>query len=317
MERKQIKMELQKNILLKQFTTFQIGGPAEYFVEISDLEGLKNSIQKAYQQDKPFFVLGGGSNLLVSDSGFKGLVIKIKNVGMEFLENNNQIKIIVLAGTPLALLLQKTLEMGLTGLEWAAGIPGTVGGAIFGNSGAYGQSMGECINKVLALNPQTFEIYEFSQKECEFSYRDSIFKRNNFIILSAEIILLRGDKDLIKKKVVEYIKERRMKTPPYPSAGCIFKNISIDKLTQEQLRQIPPEKIKGGKVPVGYLIDQCGLRGKRIGDAQISEMHANFIINLENAKAAEVYQLINLCKEAVLNKFGINLEEEIRYLGNF
>lgn len=317
MERRQIKMELQKNILLKQFTTFQIGGPAEYFAETSDLEELKNAIQKAYQLEKPIFILGGGSNLLVSDNGFNGVVIKIKNAGIEVIEKNNQTEITVLAGTPLALLLQKTLEMSLTGLEWAAGIPGTVGGAIFGNSGAYGQSIGECINKVLALNPQTFEIKEFSQKECEFAYRDSIFKRNGFIILSAEIILLRGDKNLINKKVVEYIKERKIKTPSHPSAGCIFKNISIDKLTKEQLKQIPTEKIKGGKVPVGYLIDQCGLKGRKIGDAQISEMHANFIINLGNAKAAEVFQLINLCKEAVLDKFGINLEEEIRYLGNF
>lgn len=310
-------MEFKRNILLKQFTTFQIGGPAEYFVEISNIDELKETIQKAKELNKPIFILGGGSNLLISDSGFEGVVARIKMVGVEIVEDKEKVNMKVLSGTPLAMILQKAVEIGATGLEWAAGIPGTVGGAVVGNSGAYGQSMGNYVKKVSALELKDMTIRQFSQNECLFSYRDSIFKKNDTVILSAELELLKGNKDLIRQKVSEYIKERKEKTPPYPSAGCIFKNIPIDQLSSNQLKQIPEEKIKGGKVPVGYLIDQCGLKGKRIGDAQISEMHANFIINLGNATAAEVYKLINLCKEAVFNKFGLKLEEEIRYVGNF
>ena len=318
MERNMTKIEFQKNVPLAQLTTFKIGGPAEFFYEISDSEELKEIVSQAQQMKKPVFILGGGSNLLVSDSGFKGIVIKLKSLSEIEVKNTEDGFILsVDAGITLAKLLAKAIEIGGEGLEWAAGIPGTVGGTIFGNAGAYGQSMSQCILKVKTLNPKNFEIKEFLPEDCQFDYRDSVFKKNGFVILSAEIFLKKGDKNLIQKKVIEYSKERAVKNPPQPSAGCVFKNIPLSKVNDEQLVKIPPDKIKGGKIPVGYLIEQCGLKGYQIGGAQISSQHANFFVNLGNATAKDVYKLIKLAKQKVLEKFGLKLEEEIRYLGNF
>lgn len=318
MERNMTKIEFQKNVPLAQLTTFKIGGPAEYFYESSTLDELKEAISLAQQMKKPIFILGGGSNLLVSDSGFKGVVIKLKSLSeIEVKNTGDGFVLSVDAGTPLSKLVSKAIEIGGEGLEWAAGIPGTVGGAICGNSGAYGESMSQCVLKVKALDPKNFEIKEFSPEECQFDYRDSVFKKNGFIILSAEIFLKKGDKNLVQQKVIEYSKERAVKTPSQPSAGCVFKNIPFSKVSDEQLAKIPPAKIKGGKIPVGYLIEECGLKGYQIGGAQISSQHANFFVNLGNATAKDVYELIKLAKQKVLEKFGIKLEEEIRYLGNF
>lgn len=311
------KIEFQKNISLATLTTFKIGGPAEYFIRVTNSDELKDAFIQTKEMNKPIFILGGGSNLLVSDRGFDGIVIKIQTQKFQVENHNSYFKIICDGGVLLSRVLALSLEIGAKGLEWATGIPGTIGGAVFGNSGAYGHSISEIVEKVIALDPATLQPKEFSQEECYFDYRESIFKKNGFIITSVYLNLEKDEKGDSKKIVLDYIKERKNKIPPYPSAGCIFKNIPINRASSQTLAKIPEEKIKGGKIPVGYLIDQCGLRGEKIGDAQISPMHANFIVNLGKATAQDVYQLINLCKIKVQEKFSISLEEEIRYLGNF
>ena len=256
---------VQKNISLKTHTTFKIGGRAKYFFVAKTKKDLIGAIKVAKKLKLPFFVLGGGSNLLISDRGFKGLVIKF--------------------GQPLSLYVSK-------GLEWAVGIPGTFQGAVWSNAGAFKKSMKDVVKEVEVFDTKTGKVKIFKNKNCRFSYRNSIFKKEkNLIILSVKI----KSKKSNTKKIKKYL-DYRKKTQPleFPSAGSIFKN------------------------PVGFsageLIARVGLKGKKIGQAQISEKHANFIVNLGGATAKDVKKLINLIKKSVKKKFKINLEEEIQFL---
>ncbi len=284
-----------KNISLAPYTTFKIGGMAKYFCEARNSEDVIAAVARAKKENLPFFILGAGSNILVSDKGFEGLIIKIQNTRYKIRDT----KIVADAGVLLSELVSKSAEAGLTGTEWAAGIPGTVGGAVRGNAGAFGISMSNIVREVKVLNIGTSQVQIFKNKDCKFGYRDSIFKKNkNLIILSTELELRKGDREKSEKLIKDYLKQRKEKQPmEHPSAGSIFKN---------------PEGQSAG-----YLIEQCGLKGKIVGGAMISEKHANFIVNLGNAKAKDVKKLIDLCKEKVKEKFGIKLEEEIEYLGKF
>ena len=227
-------------------------------------ENLIKAITVAKKLRLPFFILGGGSNLLVSDKGYKGLVIKF--------------------GRPLSLYVSK-------GLDWAAGIPGTIEGAVYGNAGAFGKSMKDVVKSIEVFDTKTEKIEIFKNKDCQFGYRDSIFKKKkNLIILSVKIKSGKSD----WKKIKEYLDYRKQRHPKLPSAGSVFKNVE--------------------ETPVAILIHQAGLTGKKVGDAQISEKHSNFIVNLGNAKAKDVLKLIKLTKKSVKKKFGIVLEEEIQFL---
>jgi UDP-N-acetylmuramate dehydrogenase len=279
-------------------------------------EELIKAISLAKKLKIPFFILGGGSNLLVADEGFKGLVIKIQN--SKFKIQNS--KIVAEAGTILGQLVIASVKSGLTGLEWAIGIPGTVGGAIWGNAGAFGKSMADITKTVtvLEIKNQKSKIKIFKNKDCKFGYRESIFRhKKNLIILSAIIQLKKGKKSEIKKKIKKYL-EYRKKTQPlnFPSAGSIFKNSKFKIQNAKLLKEFPELKKfrKTGFIPASWLIEECGLKGKKIGEAKISEKHANFILNLGRAKAKDVLKLIKLIKEKVKKKFGIVLKEEICYL---
>jgi len=300
---------IQKNVKLASYTTFKIGGPAEYFFEAKTREDLIKAIKTAKKFKMPFFILSGGSNTLVSDKGYKGLVVRFKNSGLTLrraqgdAEQGQNIKfknceIICEAGTPLAELIKESVGNGLSGLEWVAGIPGTIGGAIRGNAGAFGKSMADVVERVelLEINSE-LRIKSYESKDCRFGYRNSIFKeKNNLIVLSAEVRLKTDDKEKIKESIERYLNYRKEKHPlEFPSAGSVFEN---------------PEGHSAAK-----LIEECGLKGKKIGQAQISEKHANFIINLGQAKAKDVCRLIDLAKEKVKDKFGIILKEEIKFLG--
>jgi len=302
---------LKKNVSLKNYTTFKIGGPAKYFFETKNKKDLIKAILVAKSKKLPFFILGGGSNLLVSDEGFRGLVIKILFSKSYFL--NSQIS--AEAGTILAELLSATLNTGLTGLEWAAGIPGTVGGAIYGNAGAFKKSMKDITKTVtvLEIKNQKSNIKNLRNKDCKFCYRNSIFKqKKNLIILSATLQLKKGNKLKIEKRIKEYLNYRKETQPlNFPSAGSVFKNpknFSAGELGEE-------DKSSSLSFAAARLIEECGLKGKRIGNVKISEKHANFIVNLGGGKAKDVKKLINLAKKKVKEKFGITLEEEICYLG--
>ena len=289
-------MKFRTDVLLKNYTTFRIGGPAKYFYIARTKQDLIKAIKTAKELKLLFFVLGGGSNLLVSDKGYNGLVISYQLSIINFLPLKAGFKIVAGAGLPLGKLVSASAEKGLTGLEWAAGIPGTIGGAIRGNAGAFGKSMADVVKSVEVFNVGENISRPFLNKDCEFEYRDSIFKHNsNLIILSAKIQLKKGDKKEIQKKIKEYL-DKRKKTQPlgFPSAGSIFKN---------------PEGFFAAE-----LIEKCGLKGKKINEVQISEIHSNFIVNLGKGKAKDVEKLIKLVKQKVKQKFGIDLEEEIDIL---
>jgi len=296
---------VKKNVLLKNYTTFKIGGPTKYFFVAKNKKDLIQAILMAKKNKLPFFILAGGSNLLIADEGYKGLIINFQFSIFNFQKN----EVIVGAGLSLGKIVSAAIKRNLTGLEWAAGVPGTAGGAIYGNAGAFGKSMEDIVKsvEVFDLEDLRFKIYDL--RKCQFSYRNSVFKKNpNLIILSAVLQLKKGNKKRMKRKINEYLNYRK-KTQPlsFPSAGSIFKNPSPDQISK---------KFAAGKgFSAGELIERCGLKGKRIGKIKISEKHANFIVNLGEGKAKDVKKLIKLIKNRVKNKFGIELEEEICHLG--
>ena len=301
---------VQRNILLKNYTTFKIGGKAKYFYIAKTKENLILAIITAKKLKLPFFVLGGGSNLLISDKGFKGLIIKIQNSKLKIQKENSKFKIYCEAGVPLAKLVFESSEVGVAGLEWATGIPGTIGGAIYGNAGwpSNKKNISSIVDfvDVLKIVDCKLQVVSYTNKDCRFGYRDSIFKNNkNLIILGVHLKLKKGSKKSIKKEIVDIIKKRNGKIPAGFSAGSVFKNL------------VPEQSSVRGKLhplSAGALVEKCGLKGKKIGNVKISEKHANFIVNLGNGRANDVKKLINLAKKSVKNKFGVTLEEEIQYL---
>jgi UDP-N-acetylmuramate dehydrogenase len=261
------------------------------------------------------FILGGGSNLLVSDQGFNGLVIKINNRDTEI----EGTRIAAGAGLLLAEIVALARRNNLSGLEWATGIPGTVGGAIFGNAGAYNGAIEKNIEKVevLDLSQPKFIFKNYSNKECQFNYRTSLFKqKKDWLIFSAVFFLTLGKAEEIDAKMKKIIRERQGKIPSNPSAGSFFKNPEVTDL--KILAEFEKEqgvKSQNGKIPAGWLIDQLDLRGKKIGGAMLSEEHANFIVNKGEAKAEDVIILASLIKQKVRNHFGVQLEEETQFVG--
>ena len=315
---------VKKNISLKNYTTFKIGGKASYFLIIEKKEDLIHALKIAKKYSLPCFILGGGSNILVSDKGLKGIVIKMKNEKYKMpntrtssVRGKQNTIVYAEAGVLLPVLISKACNLGLSGLEWAAGIPGTIGGATRGNAGAFGQSMGDIIDEVEAFDLKNLKIIKLTNRKCNFSYRDSIFKKkNNFIILSANFNLKKGNKKKITERVKELLNYRKEKHPQEPSAGSIFKGVRIQDLKKILFKEFPEIKgaVKEKGIPAAFLIARCGLKERKIGQAQISGKHPNFIINLGGARAKDVKKLIFLTKKRVKNKFGIILEEEIQYL---
>lgn len=311
MEIKEKLVGVHEKVFLSPLTTFRIGGPARYLYLAKSRKDIGQAIKIARECHLPFFILGGGSNLLVSDEGFDGLVIQVKSSKLKVKSDG---KINAEAGVPLGAVVAASIKAGLTGLEWTVGIPGTIGGAICSNASAYSHWISELVLEVETLD-EAGRVKTLSNKGCQFKYHESVFKHRSWVILEASFRLKKGNQEEGQKLIQQYLEDRRRRIPPYPSAGSVFKNIVLSDQGPEFKEIIPKEKIKGGMVPAGYLIEQCGLKGKQIGKAKIFEEHANFIVNLGEAKASEVVALINLCKKEVKEKFGIKLEEEICYLG--
>ena len=297
---------LKEDIPLAKFTTFNIGGRAKYLFEGSNKREIIEAVSIAKQEGLPFFILGGGSNLLVDDKGYPGLVIKIQNSGLKIQKENSKFKVVAEAGTFLSLLVSRAAENTLSGLEWAIGVPGTLGGAIYGNAGAFGKSMKDIVKEVEVFDARDLQVKTYSLEDCRFDYRESIFKKDkNLIILSAVLELEKGEKKEIENKMKRYLSERKKKQPiGLASAGSVFKNPSSAQTSGTER-----------ELSAGELIEKCGLKGRSIGGAKISEKHANFIINLGGARFSDVRRLIDLVKKKVRLKFGIELEEELQYLG--
>jgi len=307
---------IKENILLKDHTTFRIGGPARYFLETSQKGELKEVIEWAIENKIRFLVMGGGSNILFSDKGFDGLVIAYKSsvAGKDLIEDISDGVFRIDATVPLSSLIIQMKDY--SGLEWAAGIPGTLGGAVNGNSGAAGESMADSVLSVDALEIKNGIVSEkvFKKEECLFGYRTSIFKNNpELLVVSAELKLKKENEEAVSEKIKSNLERRKAKQPKGFSAGSVFKNYH-GKIDDSMISSYPELKTfnEKGIVPAGLLIESCGLKGKIIGGAKVSEEHANFIINFQNASSEDVIALIDLIKKSVKEKFLIDLKEEIK-----
>jgi UDP-N-acetylmuramate dehydrogenase len=309
-------MNIRKNIPLAQYTTFKIGGPAKFFCEAAQEEEILEALKFAKEKSFPVFILGGGSNVLVSDKGFDGLVIKISNFKFRI----SNLRIICDGGLSLGKAVSESVKAGLTGIEWAAGIPGTVGGAVRGNAGAkaLGGEMSDNIDSVRVLNVADLQFKDYDSEMCGYEYRNSIFKQNpNLIILSANLKLKKGDKAESEKKIKEILAKRKEKQPmEFPSPGSFFKNPLVkDKNLIKQFETDTGQKIRDSKIPAPWLIEEAGMKGEKIGEAMVSEKHANFIVNIGGATAEDVVMLAAVIKTRVRNKFGIQLQEEVQMVG--
>ena len=310
---------IKNNILLKKYTTFKIGGPAEYFLIVKKKENLIKAVKLAKKLKLPIFIFGGGSNLLVSDEGIRGLVVKIQNLDKKFKIRKLKSDVIIetSAGIELKDLVEFSIKKSLQGLEWSGGLPGTFGGAVRGNAGAFGGEIKDIIFEVEALD-KNFNLKKLSKKQCQFSYRSSIFKKNDWIVLSVVIKLKKGNKKDIRSVAQYCIKYRRDRHPwEYPNAGSIFKNCAFSGFSSGFKKKLS-KVVKQDPfpiVPTAYLISELGLKGTKIGNAQISEKHPNFIVNLGGAKARDVLKLIDLVKQKVKKVYNIKLETEVQFVG--
>lgn len=284
-----------KNEPLKKHTTFRVGGEAACLVRISSPKQLKTIIPYLKCVEIPYFIIGNGSNLLVGDRGYDGVILQISDQFSAIEVQGTTLK--VQAGALLSQVSKCALEHGLAGMEFASGIPGTIGGGVVMNAGAYGGEMKQIVRTVTVLNSQG-EVMELDKDTMEFGYRFSIIKNRAFIVLEVLLELEKGNREEIRMKMDELARRRREKQPlEFPSAGSTFKR---------------PEGYFAGK-----LIMDAGLRGYSIGGAKVSEKHCGFIVNTGKASASDIAEVIQEVKDRVKEKFGVTLETEVIYLGDF
>ena len=281
--------------LMSRHTTFRVGGPADFFVTPKAKEEVRDVIRICKEAGMPYYIIGNGSNLLVSDAGYRGVIVQICKEMNEVKVEGDLVK--AQAGALLSGIAAKALGAELSGFEFASGIPGTIGGACVMNAGAYGGEMKDVLESVTALTGEG-KIIELGRNELELGYRTSVIAKKGYIVLGAVLKLERGDGEKIKTYMDE-LKEKRVTKQPleYPSAGSTFKR---------------PEGYFAGK-----LIQDAGLRGFRVGGAQVSEKHCGFIINRDQATSTDICQLMQQVSEIVYEKFGVRLEPEVKKIGEF
>lgn len=319
---------VKNNVMLRPHSNYRIGGPAAYFCEPKSREELGEELKRWRDQSRSIkdflgsvFILGGGTNLLIADEGYKGLVVKPNIASLKV----DGAIVSVGAGLPVAKLLEFTVAKGLSGLEWAGGLPGTVGGAIRGNAGAFGGEIKDTVVSVTSMDLGSARqgIRRRSRSECCFGYRTSVFReldesgKGKEIVLSAVMKLAKGNRKRIREDIEAKIRYREERHPiNYPNIGSIFRNIDVKNVPRARLAQFKG-KIKSDPFPVlptAVVIAEAGLKGVSFGGAMISPKHPNFIVNVLDAKASEVKTLIKLVKYTVRGKFGIVLEEEVVYV---
>ena len=286
---------IKTNEPMKNHTSFKIGGPAEIYIKITSIEELQKVLEFAKKENIKITILGNGSNVLVSDKGIKGIVIKtnLKDINIENKDSKN-VEVTVSDAVPIGFLAQKFLKEEITGFEELSGIPGTIGGAILMKAGAHGKEIKDIVTEVTAMD-YNGRIFNFTNEEVEFTYRHSKFSYGEYIILQAKMLLQKGSKEEIKAKMDEYAQYRKEKQPiEYPSAGSTFK--------------------RGTDFITAKLIDEAGLKGYSIGGAKVSEKHAGFIINTGDATAKDVLDLARYVTDKVYEKFGKKIEFEIKIL---
>lgn len=289
------KKNIFENEPMKKHTSFKIGGVADYYVKVKTQDELKSVLRLAKEENIPYYIVGNGTNLLVRDGGFRGIIIKLEMQKYVIEKYENYAYIIAEAGVSLPLLSRVAMENGFSGIEGLAGVPGTLGGAVRMNAGAYGCEIKDVVISSKCMD-KNGDICEFDFDNHEFSYRRSVFEQNEMIILETKMKFEYGKKEEIEQKIQEYMKSRKEKQPlEYPNAGSIFKRIE--------------------NVITAKLIDECGLKGYSVGDAEVSKKHAGFIVNKENATAEDVLELIEYVKSKVKEKFDIDLELEVLVIG--
>lgn len=298
---------------MSRHTTLKVGGPARWFWAASDVEELSQVLAACTEAQVPYLFIGHGSNLLMSDVGYDGLVIQNRCKGTRV-----GAQTYAESGVSFGSLFYQTAREGYSGLEWAIGIPGTVGGALVSNAGAYRGNIGPLVRSVRVFDNGADHVV--GPEWMEFSYRDSRLRRSGIgrtVILTCTLDLTPGgDPDAIIAAAREYQAQRRAKQPYAPSAGSFFKNVN-DKALAESLPNLPAGLKAAGVVPAGFLIEACGLKGMVEGGAQVAEKHANFLINAGTSTASDLRRLAERVKSAVHEKFDVTLEEEVLYVGDW
>jgi UDP-N-acetylmuramate dehydrogenase len=296
---------------LSRYTRFGIGGPADLYAETKDAGTFIKAMKIARSSGMETVVIGGGTNLIVSDDGFRGLVLKFASDGIR--ADGTQIH--VDAGAVLQTLVDFTIDRGLKGIETMTGIPGSVGAAVYGNAGAYGHSISERVTSVRFIDGG--ELREFDNAACEFHYRESVFKRRKeWIIVSAALALEPADAGELRAAADKILNVRNAKYPPtMKCAGSIFKNFLLAELPPKVAAEVPAKVVIEGKVPSAWFLEQVGAKGMRSGDIHVADYHANLIYNAGNGTAADLVELIQELKRRVERKWGIPLEEEVQYVG--
>ncbi len=314
-------IKFRKNVKIAPLSTFGIGGWVEYFYEARTSETLIRAITLAGRMKLPFRIFAGGSNVIFPDGRMRGLLIRFKGgriavKGSTFIAD---------AGVELAAVIRKSIGMGLKGLETLSGIPGTLGGAVVGNAGAYGHSISEIVKKVEIWDPfDTASLDSARDKqgrrkwiknsECHFKYRESVFKHKPHLVLRIELAFKRGSRSRLKKISGNIVKIRGKKyRPGLKCPGSFFKNVLVADISRDSLRSVDKKKIIDGKIPAGYLLEEVGAKGVKVGGVRVADFHGNLIMNAGKAKAIDAKKLAGILKRRVRRKFGIKLEEEVRY----
>lgn len=280
---------------MKKHTTFKIGGPAECFIKVENTKELKEILEFVNKNKIPLTIIGNGSNLLVLDNGIKGITLKINFDNIFINEQGENVKITLGAGYKIGKLARVLLEKGISGFEELSGIPGTIGGAVKMNAGAHGKEMKDIVKSVKVIDYNGKEI-DLSNQEMKFEYRKSILKNEKYIVTEVELGLTKGHKEEMKQKIDEYTKYRKEKQPiEFPNAGSTFK--------------------RGNDFITAKLIDEAGLKGYSIGDAEVSTKHSGFVVNKGNATAKDVLQLVKYIQDKIEKKFNKKIELEIEVIG--
>ncbi len=281
-----------------RYTSARIGGKADVIIDLASADDMVHAVQYLWDRDLPFLILGGGSNMLVSDAGIREIVLINRAKSLRFDQTNGRHSVWAESGAGLGVIARQAASKGLSGLEWAAGIPGTLGGAVVGNAGAHGGDMAHSLELAAILHHER-GIEDWEVEDLDFAYRSSWLKQNprRAVVLSATLNLVELEEEKIRQQMDTFLAYRRLTQPPGASMGSMFKN--------------PPDE------HAGRLIEEAGLKGKRVGDAQISTLHANFFLNLGGALAVDVFALISEAREQVARQFGIDLELEIELVGEW
>lgn len=304
-------LSIRRNISLAEYTRFALGGPAEVFIDTPTAAAFQAALRLTRSMKLPSVVIGGGTNLVVSDRGFAGVVLRY--TGSAILRDGECLT--VESGVLLQDVVDFAIAAGLGGLETMTGIPGWMGGAVYGNAGAYGHSIQEVVECVRATDGESAT--EFSSAQCEFAYRESKFKAHKkWVILSTDLRLRAGDPLELRKTATGIRTIRDEKYPPsMKCAGSIFKNLLFAQLPPAVQCRVPPQLVREGKAPSAWFLEQAGVKGMRRGDIQVASYHANLIYNDGAGTGADLAALISELKGRVRDRFGFELEEEVQYIG--